>query len=311
MSVELCEVGGSMELRHLRYFQAVAEELNFGRAAKRLHISQPPLSRQIHQLESELGVVLFERKAAGIALTPAGRVLLDGAREILLKVERLTRRTQRVAKGEIGKLTIGFRETAMYNGVLPAIFHAFRRQFANVELDIIPLPSIEQWTALRDGRIDVGFVYNLPQDEQLLTSEEVFDDDFLIAINQENPLARRRRLRLRDLADQPFVWFPRSASPRYHDELMIACQKAGFSPQVVQLAPYIGGTALTLVSAGVGISFAQESSAKLMKPGNVILRPLEDLRVKCRFSALWKADNSSPLLASFLAVVRRMRAVAR
>ncbi len=296
-----------MELRHLRYFQAVAEELNFGRAAKRLNISQPPLSRQIHQLEHELGVVLFERKAAGIELTPAGRALLEGTREILLKVERLTRRTQRVAKGEIGKLTIGFRETAMYNGVLPAIFHAFRRQFASVELDIMPLPSTEQWGALREGRIDVGFVYNVPQDERLLQAEDVFDDNFMIAINQENPLARRRRLRLRDLADQPFIWFPRSASPRYHDELTLACQAAGFAPQVVQRAPYLGGTALTLVSAGVGISFAQESSAKLMKPANVVLRPVDDLKVKVRFSAMWRSDNNSPLLAAFLAVVRRMR----
>jgi len=300
-----------MELRHLRYFQAVAEELNFGRAAKRLNISQPPLSRQIRQLEEELGVVLFERKAAGIELTPAGRTLLEGAREILLKVERLTGRTQRVAKGEIGKLTIGFRETAMYNGVLPAIFHAFRHEHANVELEIIPLPSTEQWAALREGRIDVGFVYNVPQDERLLVAEDVFEDNFMVAVNEENPLAGCRQLRLRDLADQPFVWFPRTASPRYHDELMAACRTAGFTPQVVQRAPYIGGTALTLVSAGVGISFAQESSAKLMKPTNVVLLPVEDLKVKVRFSALWKSDNNSPLLASFLSVVRRMRTASK
>jgi len=128
-----------------------------------------------------------------------------------------------------------------------------------------------------------------------------------VALHRSHPLARRRRLYLRDLANQPFVWFPRWASPRYHHELLQACQTAGFSPQVVQLAPYIGGTALTLVSAGVGISFAQESSARLMKPNNVVLKPVVDLKVRVRHSVIWRSDNTSPLLTGFLEVVRRMR----
>jgi len=296
-----------MELRHLRYFIAVAEELHFGRAAQRLHISQPPLSRQIHQLESELGVELFDRRPTGVVLTPAGQTLLDGARSLIVDVERLSRRAQRVAKGEVGKLTVGFRETAMYNGVLPAILHAYRERFDNVELDIVPLSSTDQIGALREGRIDIGFAHSSVLSEALLQSEEVYEDNIVLAVHSANPLARRRRLYLKDLTNQPFIWFPRATSPRYHDELLQACQKAGLTMQVVQVAPYIGGTAVTLVAAGVGICFAQESSARLTRPMNVVLRPLEDLTLKAKLHAVWRSDNISPLLASFLDVVRQVR----
>ena len=296
-----------MELRHLRYFQAVAEELNFGRAAIRLNISQPPLSKQIQQLERELGVILFDRKPGGIVLTTAGHILLDGTRELLLQLDRVGRRVQRASKGEIGKLTVGFRETAMYNGVLPAILHAYREAFKDVELDIIPLPSVSQIDALRVGRLDVGFVHDTFSDQHNLSSEEVYVDSVVLALHSANPLARRRRLHLKDLSGEPLIWFPRTTSPRYHDALLYACQRAGMTMNIVQLAPYVGGTALTLVSAGVGISFAQESSARMTKPMNVSLRRVEDLKLKARLCVTWRKDNSSPLLNSFLNVVRRMR----
>lgn len=296
-----------MELRYLRYFIAVAEELHFGRAAQRLNLSQPPLSRQIHQLENELGVELFDRRPTGVVLTPSGQTLLDGARSLIVDVERLCRRTQRVAKGEIGKLTVGFRETAMYNGVLPAILHAYREKFSNVELDIIPLPSTEQIEALREGRIDIGFGHSSALAESMLRAEEVYEDSIVLAIHSANPLSRRRRLYLRDLTNQPFIWFPRSTSPRYHDELLQACQRGGLTMQVAQVVPYIGGTAVTLVAAGVGVCFAQESSTRLTRPMNVVLRPLEDLTLKAKLHAVWRHDNTSPLLMSFLSVVRDMR----
>jgi DNA-binding transcriptional LysR family regulator len=299
--------GAVMELRHLRYFHAVAEELHFGRAAMRLNISQPPLSRQIHQLEVELGVVLFDRKPTGIVLTAPGQILLEGTRELLMQLDRVCRQAQRAAKGEVGKLTVGVRETAMYNGVLPAILHAYRDEFKNVELEIMPLASVEQIEALRIGQLDVGFVHNSYADQHNMQSEEVYVDNIVLALHSANPLARRRRLRLSDLSGEPLIWFPRLTSPRYHDELLQACQKAGMTMNIVQLVPYVGGTALTLVSAGVGISFAQESSARMTKPINVTLRPIDDLDLKARLSVTWRQDNTSPLLASFLDVVRRMR----
>lgn len=197
----------------------------------------------------------------------------------------------------------------MYNGVLPAIFQAYRLQHSNVELEIIPLPSVEQCKEVREGRLDVGFVYTLPENEPLLSSDLVFEDNFVLALNQSNPLTKQPRLRLEQLMEQSFVWFSRSASPRYHDEILSACQRSGFIPNAVQIAPYIGGTALTLVSAGVGVSFVQESSAILMKPANVVLRPIEDLNVKVRCSVVWKADRCPRILESFLDVVRQIRAV--
>ena len=294
-----------MELRHLRYFHAVAEELHFGRAAVRLNISQPPLSRQIHQLETELGVSLFDRKPAGIELTVPGQILLEGTRELLMQLVKVCRRVSRAANGEVGKLTVGVRETAMYNGALPAILHAYRDEFHDVELEIMPLTSVNQIEALRIGQLDVGFVHDTYADQHNLRSEEIYLDNVVLALNSASPLSRRRRLRLSDLSGEPLIWFPREASPRYHDELLKACQNAGMTMNIVQLVPYIGGTALTLVSAGVGISFAQESSARMTKPMNVTLRRVDDLRLKARLSVTWRQDNTSPLLASFLEVVRQ------
>ena len=296
-----------MELRHLRYFHAVAEELHFGRAAMRLNLSQPPLSRQIHQLEQELGVTLFDRKPTGIVLTQPGHLLLEGTRDLLMEVDQLCRRVQRAAKGEVGKLTVGVRETAMYNGVLPGILHAYRDKYENVELEIAPLPSSGQIDALRVGRLDVGFVHGSFGDQQNLVFEEVYVDNVVLALHSASPLARRRRLSLRDLSGEPLIWFPRATSPRYHDELLNACQGGGMNMNIVQLVPFVGGTALTLVSAGVGISFAQESSARFTKPMNVTLRPIEDLKLKARLNVVWRRDDTSPLVQSFLDVVRQMR----
>lgn len=296
-----------MELRHLRYFHAVAEELHFGRAAMRLNLSQPPLSRQIHQLETELGVKLFDRKPTGIALTQAGHVLLEWTRELLMQLDQVCRRVRRAARGEVGKLTVGVRETAMYNGVLPGILHAYREKFENVELEIVALPSAPQVEALRAGRLDVAFVHDNLADQHNLESEEVYVDNVVLALHNAHPLARRRRLRLRDLSGEPLIWFPRVASPRYHDELLNACHRAGMTMNIVQLVPFVGGTALTLVSAGVGITFAQESSAQFTKPMNVALRPIEDLKLKARLSVMWRQDDKSPLVQSFLDVVRQMR----
>lgn len=296
-----------MELRRIRYFVAAAEHNNIGRAARQLNISQPPLSRQIQLLEEELGVVLFERSAVGVDLTPAGETFYAGARDVLQQIDKLCQRTQRIAKGEIGTISVGFRETMMYSGVVPAIFHDFRSQYPEINLELNPLRSRDQWDALKAGKIDAGFVHTLSERESGLSSELVFEDNFIIAVNESNPLASKQLVRLKDLEKQPFIWFPRSASPRYHDELLSACVAAGFTPKVVQLLPYVGGIAITLVSAGVGISFAQEASADLMRPPNVVLKRVSDLDVKVRCSLIWKTSNQSKILESFLSVARRVR----
>ena len=296
-----------MELRHLRYFVAVAEELHFGRAAARLHIAQPPLSRQIRDLEREVGAPLFVRVPRGVELTPAGAAFLPEARLTLAQAERARRTAQRAARGEIGRLRVGFVEAAIHSGVLPDVLGFFRMHLPDIGLSLFEMDSVQQAEALREGRIDLGILHSPPPDaDRWLRAEPVYTDPLIAAVPQAHRLAGRRRLALGDLAAEPFVFFPRPVAPALYDDIIARCRSAGFSPRVVQEAAG-WHTLAGLVGAGVGATFVPRSLAEFQQP-EVAYRPVRDLAVDMGMQAVWKRGEQSPVRERF---VTALRAVAR
>ena len=289
-----------MELRHLRYFLAVAEELHFGRAASRLHIAQPPLSQQIRKLERELGVALFDRTKRRVELTPAGRALLDETRDVLARAERAVRTAQRAGRGEIGHLAIGFVPSADLD-ILPRVLRAWRARFPQVEIELHSLLPAAQVEALHDGRIHVGFV-RVPVDETGLVVESIQREPLLAALPRGHRLARARRVRLADLASDTMILFPRHIAPGYHDVFINACRCAGFTPRV--LHPGSMQTNLALVAAGLGVTLMPSSIRNLRRSG-VAYRALAPPVPHVEMAVAYRRGERSAVLPAFLHVLRR------
>src|SRR6478752_6465010 len=205
-----------MELRHLRYFLAVGEDQHYGRAAERLGVAQPALSRQIQDLEKEIGFKLFDRMPRGVRLSAAGELFMADAKRILQEVSEATARATRVARGQSGTLRIGFAENASWHGVVPESFRRFREQQPDVDLQLQPAASLEQLDAIRSGRLDAGFVNFMPKADADLDQLAVGRQQVELALPKRHPLTRLKKLRLRDLTDAPFIWFPRRASPAFY-----------------------------------------------------------------------------------------------
>jgi DNA-binding transcriptional LysR family regulator len=224
-----------MELRHLRYFVAVGEEQHYGRASRRLRVAQPALSRQIQDLEEEVGFKLFERLPRGVKLNPAGKLFLEDARRILQEVSDAAARAGRVPRGRSGTLRVGFTENSSWRGVVPDSFRRFRQQQPDAELQLHPAPSLDQMEVIRSGRLDAGFVNFMPKADPELDQLTVANQHVELAVPKRHPFAELRKLRLRDLVDAAFVWFPRWASPAFYDQMMEACYRGGLkSPRIVQ-----------------------------------------------------------------------------
>jgi DNA-binding transcriptional LysR family regulator len=292
-----------MELRHLRYFVAVAEELHFGRAAARLHIAQPPLSRQIRDLEREVGTPLFERVPRGVALTPAGRAFLPEARLTLAQAARAERTAERAARGEIGRLRVGFVEAATYSRVLPEVLGFFRLHLANIGISLFEMDAHQQADAFRDGRIDLGLLHSVPADaDRLLHVEPVYTDPMIVAVPGTHRLAAQARLTLAAFASEPFVLFPRHGAPRLYDDIIASCRTAGFNPRVVQEAT-AWHTLAALVGAGVGSAFLPQSLTSFQRPG-VVYRSIRALAVGMEMSAVWKRGDKSPVRERFVTALR-------
>ena len=302
-----------MELRHLRYFVAVGEEQHYGRAALRLHVAQPALSRQIQSLEREVGFQLFQRLPRGVRLSAAGTAFLEDARRILQQVDEATRRAARVAVGLVGMLRVGFSESASWHGVVPDLFRQFRRNQPDAELQLTPMNSLEQIEAVRSGELDAGFVFNMPESDSELEQRQVASQKVVLAVHREHPLSRTKSLRLRDLTEADFVWFPRRRSPAFYDRLLLACSRGGLeSPRIVQEAVN-EATMLSLVACRLGLAFVTDAT-RWRCPRDVVLRRVADLRLPITFSLVWRKDNPSPLLARFVSDVRQLpqaRAMAR
>jgi DNA-binding transcriptional LysR family regulator len=297
-----------MELRHLRYFVAIGEEQHYGRAARRLRVAQPALSRQIQDLEKELGFELFERLPRGVKLSTAGELFLEDARRILQEVSDAAVRALRVARGQSGTLRVGFAENASWHGVVPDSFRRFREQRPDAELQLQPAASAAQLDAVRAGRLDAGFVNFMPKADPEFDQLPVAITHVELAAPKKHPLTKLKRLRLRDLADAPFVWFPRRESPAFYDQLMQECHRGGLkSPRIVQEG-LNEATILSLVSNGLGVGWVL-GSARWRCPETVAILPVVDLNVPLTLALAWRRDNASPLLANFIAEVRHMPGV--
>jgi len=294
-----------MELRHLRYFVAVGEEQHYGRASRRLRVAQPALSRQIQDLEEEIGFKLFERLPRGVKLSAAGKLFLDDARRILQEVSDAAARAARVARGRSGTLRVGFTENASWRGVVPDSFRRFREQQPDAELQLRPAASLDQLEAIRSGRLDAGFVNFMPTADPELDQLTVADQYVELAVPKRHPLAKKKKLRLRDLVDIAFVWFPRWAAPGFYDQMMEACYRGGLkSPRIVQEG-LNEATILSLVSTGLGVGWVL-GSARWRSPTTVVILPVVDLNVTLPLALAWRRDNTSPLLASFIGEVGRL-----
>jgi DNA-binding transcriptional LysR family regulator len=204
-----------MELRHLRYFVATGEEQHYGRAAHRLRVAQPALSRQIQDLEEELGFKLFDRLPRGVRLNSAGKLFLEDARRILQEISEAALRAGRVARGRSGTLRVGFTENSSWRGVVPESFRRFQELQPDAELQLQPSASVEQIEAIRSGRLDAGFVNFMPKSDPELDQLLVAIQHVELAAPKGHPLTRLKKVRLRDLTDAPFVWFPRWPSRRF------------------------------------------------------------------------------------------------
>ena len=289
-----------LELRHLRYFIAVAEELHFGRAARRLGITQPPLSLQIQRLEAGLGVMLFERTNRRVQLTAAGRVLLDEARQVIVRFNNAITAAQRAANGETGSLTVAFAASVMFLA-LPRIIRRFRERFPDVRLEIRELPTGPQIDALHAGELDIGFLREPPEDEELLT-ETVMKEQLLLALSKRHELASRKRLGLADVADEDFVLFPRDLAPGLYAHVLAVCAEAGVHPRIVQTSRELY-TTVSLVEAGLGVTIVPASVRKMGWHG-VRYYPIRSPAAATRIAAAWRADNPSPIIPAFLEIAR-------
>jgi DNA-binding transcriptional LysR family regulator len=291
-----------MELRHLRYFVAVAEELHFRRAAERLHVSQPPLSQQIRALEGELGVTLFERNRRRVELTAAGAALLTEARAILSHVDHAVDITQRAARGEAGALAIGFVGSAMY-GRLPDVVRAFHAERPSVALRLRELPTADALSALAEGRIDVGVV-RPAQVESGIEIDVVQREGVLAALPEGHRLAGAEALSLSDLGGEAFVMLARREAPGLFGALDAAMRELGVAPREVQEVTEMR-TVLGLVSAGVGVSVVPASVAGSER-SHVVFLPLKGRVPTVELALAWRGGDASPPLAAFLALARSM-----
>jgi len=296
--------GVIVELRQLRYFVAVAEELHFRRAAARLHISQPPLSRQITQLEEELGSRLLERTRRRVELTAAGAAFLRDARAMLAELDVAVAAVRRIETGQAGVLRVNFVGSALLS-ILPGIVQRFRAGRPHVEIELRERSTVEQLRALSAGVIDVGLVRPPIDAETGLRTEVVVRERTVAAIPSGHPLARLRRVPLRRLAAEPLVLFPREQAPGFHDLLTGQLAATGTSPQVVQYAPEML-TIIGLVAAGIGVSPVPASVARLTLDG-VTYRPLSGAP-DTELLAATRTEDASPLVRAFVADARAHRA---
>ena len=290
-----------VDARLWRAFTAVAEELHYGRAAERLHITQPALSRQIRDLERALGVSLFDRTSRRVALSRAGRALLGQARRALAESDRAVRLARLAAHGDWGELTIAVLPAASL-ALLPAIIRAYRDIHPAIGVTITERFDDEQLAALTAGRIDAGFLRAAAAPPGIRL-ETLLTEPVLAGLPADHRLARHHRIALSELAGEPFVFFPRHRSVLAYDEFIASCRGAGFSPAIVQEAS--GIAALGLVAAGLGVTVVAASYRALSLEG---VRFVPVVGYQLTLQAAWAADNTNTALPGFLATARQIAA---
>jgi DNA-binding transcriptional LysR family regulator len=295
-----------MELRQLRYFLAVAENLHFTRAAERLRVAQPPLSRQIRRLEDELGVQLFRRTRRRVELTQAGALLVPEATKILKQAEHTARVAQGAMRGEIGLLHIGATSSLPFTDLLPKVLSAYRKMFPDVQLVLRELNTKQQLDALHAGDIDLGFV-RLPV--RILPSriavQTVRTEPVVAVLPKGHRLAAARRLDLRLLAEETFIMYPYELGGGLHDLLIRLFNEAGFVPRVQQEATTVP-TAVSLAAAGLGIALVPQSIRAVQIPG-VVYKPLASPAAKAEIAIAHRLNDRSPAVLAFAKLCRTLR----
>jgi len=291
-----------MELRALRYFVTVAEELHFGRAAKRLSMTQPPLSQAISGLERELGVRLLERTRRKVALTHSGAAFLGEARATLARAAQAVQAAQRAERGELGRLAVGYIAATAFT-LLPLVLRDFSRSFPDVKLELREFTLPQQFEALRRSEIHVALL-RPPVADAELASETIVEEPFVLALPARHPLAALRRVPARRLAPEPFVMFPRQPGLVFHGLVMDFCLRAGFAPRVAQEANQTH-TVVGLVSAGIGVALVPASTQRIGLAG-VVYRPLREKTPSSRTAVAWRRLDTAPVVKAFLGVARRV-----
>jgi DNA-binding transcriptional LysR family regulator len=293
-----------IDLRQLRYFQAVAEELHFGRAAARLSIAQPALSRQIQQIEQELGTPLLRRTQRRVELLPAGALLLERSRAIQQELARTLADVRRTGAGELGKLALGFIHSSTY-GLLPSVIRRFRQLYPGIELELHELPIPTQHAALVRGTIDLGLL-RLQAGPAELEQVAVLPDPFVLAVPARHALAARERVRLKEAAGEPFILFNQAEAPLLHDRVQALCEQAGFQPHVVQRATQLH-TIVGLVGGGLGVAVLP-ATARNLHPKQVRFLQIADKAEPLQIALAWRRGHETPAIRSFRKVTQDVAA---
>ncbi len=290
-----------MELRHLRYFVVTAEELHFTRAARRIGIAQPPLTQQIRALETELGVQLFERKPGNVRLTEAGAVFLVEARLVLDQVLKATLRCQLAAAGTIGRIGVGFTESASFCGEVTWMLRRYRELYDKVDIALVEHRSIQLIEMLQQERIDIAFV-RLPIGASAdVRFELISSEPLVVALPQGHRLASRRALQLKDLAAERFIVYPRPTGAGLSDKILMACEAAGFEPQVAQRAPQLSST-INLVASSLGIAVVP-ACMKTSRADTVSYVPLKAPALSASLGVAYRNRAITPAVRNMLALV--------
>ncbi|PEI83715.1 LysR family transcriptional regulator [Bacillus toyonensis] len=294
-------IGGiAIDIRKMRYFITVAEELNFSRAAERLMMAQPPLSQEIRKLEDELGVQLFYRTKRMVELTDAGKIFLEGARQTLLQVDRTIKETQLADEGKIGHLIVGFVDSTE---TVINVLKKFRERFPKIQLILREMTTDQQIKALYEKQIHIGFIRS-KQNNEILTSEVCSVEYLKLVLHEEHPFVMLRNIPIKSLVDEPFILFPRHFGTNFYDVIISYFWEHGVSLNIVQEAIQMQ-TIVNLVAAGMGISVVPSSVESYKKPG-VTYKEIQENTPKINLYAGWRLDEQSVVLENFLTVVREV-----
>jgi DNA-binding transcriptional LysR family regulator len=296
----------TIDLKHLRYFLAVAEERHITRAAEKLGMQQPPLSQRVKEIERRLDVQLFRRKARGVDLTEAGRVLLDNARTMLAHYERALQSTRRAARGEQGELSVGVMPTGFFHPFVPSAIRDFRKDFPGVSVSLDECLRTEAFERIQNERMDVAFMRVAGRAPEGLVMYPLLAEPMILAVPAAHELAHRdkgKSLSLRQAANATFIVYARQLGPTFFEATIAACRRAGFSPRIGQEAP-LAVSALNLVSAGLGIALVPHSMRRMGLDG-VVYRDLKGEVPKALLSIVARRNDPSNVVRNFLTMVRR------
>lgn len=293
----------TVELQQLEYFIAVAEELNFRRAAERLHIAQPPLSRRIRQLEQSLGVELLHRTTRHIELTAAGTIYLQEAKQILTQVQQATALAKLAEHGKHGHLTVGFEGSSAYD-IVPVSVRVFKEKFPMVSISVHEMATGDQVPAIQGGQLGVGFGVPLRFNGYNLTVKTILQEPLIAVLPQNHVLASQLSLNLSTLQDETFIICPRHYRCGLYDHIIVACHQAGFSPKLMQETQEVHSI-LGFVAAGLGIALLPASVEHLQR-SHIIYRPFNPPLEGLDLAMAWRSENESPILPAFLEVVQQV-----